>query len=181
MEHIEKKIDSKTLFKGWVFSVSRDSVLLENGVQTTRDVVHHRGAACVLPLTDERELYMVRQFRYAVGKELLELPAGSLEVGEEPLKTAKRELEEECGLIADEYISLHAHYPTVGYCDEIIYTWVAKGLHPVPMHLDEEEFLTPIKIPFEKALQMIRSGEIQDGKTVQGLLKAKLLMDDGTI
>ena len=110
-----------------------------------------------------------------------ELPAGKLEEGEDPFEAAKRELEEECGLNADQYIDLHPFYPTVGYCSEVIYTWLARGLHPVPMHLDEDEFLTPTKMPLEEVCRMVLNGEIRDGKTVAAVLKIKALKEAGRL
>ena len=123
----------------------------------------------------------MRQYRYALGQELWELPAGKLEPGEEPFEAAKRELAEECGLTADRFVDLQPFYPTVGYCSEVIYTWLATGLHPVPMHLDEGEFLTPEKVPFAEALAMVLDGRIRDGKTVAGLLKVQALRAAGKL
>ena len=158
-----------------------DKVELENGRSAMREVVHHRGGACIAALTEKDELYLVRQYRYALGQELWELPAGKLEEGEDPFEAAKRELEEECGLKADQYIDLHPFYPTVGYCSEVIYTWLARGLHPVPMHLDEDEFLTPTKMPLEEVCRMVLDGEIRDGKTVAAVLKIKALKEAGRL
>ena len=93
----------------------------------------------------------------------------------------KRELEEECGLTADNYISLGEFYPTVGYDTEVIYTWVVTGLHETKMHLDADEFLTPDRVPLEKAYQMVMSGEIKDGKTIAGILKLKALLAEGKL
>ena len=181
MGHLEKKLESKTVFEGYIFSVDRDRVLLENGAETERDVVRHGGAVCVVPLTEEGEVYLIHQFRYAVGEELWELPAGRLEQGEVPLETARRELEEECGLSAASYINLHPFYPSVGYCGEVIYMWAAKNMRSVPKHLDDEEFLTTVKLPLEDAVSMVLRGEIRDGKTIARLLKAKLLRDTGQL
>ena len=124
---------------------------------------------------------MVRQFRYAMQQELWELPAGKLEKGEDPFEAAKRELEEECGLTADKYTSLGEFYPTVGYDTEIIYTWVATGLHETRMHLDADEFLTPDQVPLTQAYEMVMRGEIKDGKTIAGVLKLKALLDEGKL
>ena len=124
---------------------------------------------------------MVRQFRYAMQQQLWELPAGKLEKSEDPFAAAKRELEEECGLTADNYISLGEFYPTVGYDTEVIYTWVATGLHETKMHLDADEFLTPDRVPLEKAYQMVLSNEIKDGKTIAGILKLKALLAEGKL
>ena len=141
--HFEKTLSSETLFEGRVITLTKDTALLENGRIATREVVHHHGGACILPYFADGTICMVRQFRYAMQQELWELPAGKLEQGEDPFEAAKRELEEECGLTADHYTSLGEFYPTVGYDTEIIYTWVATGLHETHMHLDADEFLTP--------------------------------------
>ena len=181
MAHYEKQLSSDTKFTGRVIHVTLDQVELENGKTGTREVVHHHGGACIAALTDQDEIYLVRQFRYAFGRELWELPAGKLEYGEDPFEAARRELAEECGLEADHFVNLHPFYPTVGYCTEVIYTWLATGLHPVPMHLDEDEFLTPTKMPFAQAYQMVLDGEIQDGKTVAGILKIAALRAAGKL
>ena len=181
MEHTEKTLSVQEIFSGHVVRLTLDKVELENGRSAMREVVHHRGGACIAALTEKDELYLVRQYRYALGQELWELPAGKLEEGEDPFEAAKRELEEECGLKADQYIDLHPFYPTVGYCSEVIYTWLAKGLHPVPMHLDEDEFLTPTKMPLEEVCRMVLEGEIRDGKTVAAVLKIKALKEAGRL
>ena len=146
-----------------------------------REVIRLRGGPCSAPLTKKHDLYLVRKSLYALGQDLWELPAGKLEEGEDPFEAAKRELEEECGLKADQYIDLHPFYPTVGYCSEVIYTWLARGLHPVPMHLDEDEFLTPTKMPLEEVCRMVLDGEIRDGKTVAAVLKIKALKEAGRL
>ena len=177
MAHFEKTLNSDTRFEGRVFTVTVDKVELENGRTSTREVVHHHGGACIAALTENDEIYLVRQFRYAFGQELWELPAGKLEKGEDPFEAARRELGEECGLTAEHFVDLGPVYPTVGYCTEIIYCWAATGLSPCSMHLDEDEFLTPEKVPFDRAVEMVLSGEIRDGKTVAALLKIKALRD----
>ena len=133
--HYEKTLTSEVLFEGRVITLTKDTALLENGKTATREVVHHHGGACILPYFEDGTICMVRQFRYAMQQELWELPAGKLEKGEDPFEAAKRELGEECGLTADHYISLGQFYPTVGYDTEVIYTWVATGLHKTQMHL----------------------------------------------
>ena len=130
--HFEKTLESQTVYEGRVITVTRDTALLEDGTTALRDVVHHHGGACILPYYEDGTICMVRQFRYAMQQELWELPAGKLEAGEDPFEAAKRELTEECGVYADEYISLGQVYPTVGYDTEVIYIWAARGLHPAP-------------------------------------------------
>ena len=175
MAHFEKTLSSETRFEGRVFTVTVDKVELENGRTSTREVVHHHGGACIMPVTDNDEIYMVRQFRYALGEEVWELPAGKLEKDEDPFAAAKRELEEECGLTADHFTDLGVVYPTVGYDSEKIYVWAATGLHPVGQHLDPDEFLDVIKVPFAKAVEMVMDGTIKDSKSIAGILKYALL------
>ena len=181
MSHFEKKLDGKTIFEGRVFSVEVDRVELENGKQSTREVVRHHGGACVAALDGEGRLYLVRQFRYPFGQELWELPAGKLEPNEDPFDAARRELEEEVGLVADHYVDLGALYPTVGYCSEIIYTWAATGLHTTAQHLDEDEFLTVEAVPLQTALEMVLDGRIKDAKTMAAILKIDALRRAGKL
>lgn len=175
MAHVEKYISGETMFDGKILRVTVDTVELENGKHAKREVVHHHGGSGVVALTDRDEVYLVRQFRYAFGQELLEIPAGKLEPGEEPLPAAQRELMEECGLTADKYIDLNPIYPSVGYDNEVIYMYLATGLHETQANPDEDEFLDLIKMPLEDALEMIKNGQIKDAKTVAALLKVKLM------
>ena len=175
MPHIETTLESKEIFNGHVIRVTLDTVRLENGDTAYREIVHHHGGACILPVDGEGNVYMVRQFRYALGEEIWELPAGKLEAGEDPFEAAKRELSEECGLSADHFTDLGVLYATVGYDSERIYIWAATGLHPVGQHLDDDEFLDVVKMPFEKALGLVLDGTIRDSKTQVGLLKYALL------
>ncbi len=181
MAHFEKTLDTTELYNGRVFRVTRDSVLLENGNTSTREIVHHHGGACVVALTAQREVYLVRQYRYAIGREMWELPAGKLEQGEDPFEAAKRELGEEAGLAADHWRPLGAFYPTVGYCTEAIHMYLATGLHQGDLHLDDDEFLEPYKVSLDEMVARVMSGEIQDSKTIVGVLKAKQLLDAGEI
>ena len=181
MKLYEKTRSSDTKFEGRIIKVLLDEVELENGKTAKREVVCHNGGVCVAALTEKDEILLVRQVRYPYKEVLLELPAGKLEKGEDPFEAAKRELEEECGLTADKYTSLGEFYPTVGYDTEIIYTWVATGLHETRMHLDADEFLTPDRVPLAQAYEMVMRGEIKDGKTIAGVLKLKALLDEGKL
>lgn len=171
MPHTEAMLERKEIFNGRVIRVTLDKVQLEDGTTSTREVVHHHGGACVLPVDADGNVTMVRQFRYALGEELWELPAGKLEAGEDPFEAAKRELSEECGLTADTYTELGVVYPTVGYDSERIYLWAAEGLHTVGQHLDAGEFLDVVKMPFAQALGLVMDGTIKDSKTQIALLK----------
>ena len=179
--YTEEKLSSEEIFRGRIFTVTKDMVRLEDGRERSREMVHHHGGACILPLFADNTICLVRQYRYAMGQELWELPAGKLELDEDPFEAAKRELEEECGLVADHFVPLGEFYPTVGYCTEVIHGWIATGLHETQMHLDDGEFLTPERVPLDEAVAMVMDGRIKDGKTVAGILKAQYLRSTGAL
>ena len=174
MAHTEEKLESQTIYQGRIIAVTQDTVRLENGKNAKREVVHHHGGAAIVPVGKNGEVYLVRQYRYPMGRELLEIPAGKLEPGEEPRTAAIRELEEECGLAADEVIDLHPVYPSVGYDTEVIHMYLATGLHETKCHPDEDEFLDRLSYPLDTLVEMVMQGEICDAKTVAGILKAKI-------
>lgn len=171
MELEEKTVNKNYIYKGRILNLRRDDAVLPNGKPCVREVVEHAGGVTVAALTDDNELIFVRQFRYPYMKVLLELPAGKLEKGEDPLESGKRELLEETGCTASEYVSLGEFYPSCGYTDEIIYLYLAKGLKFGEQKLDEGEFLNVERIPLEKAAQMVMVNEIKDGKTQAAILK----------
>lgn len=181
MVHFEKTLSSENLFEGRIFRVTRSKVLLEDGKTSHREIVCHPGGAAILPMTGQGEVYLVRQFRYAFGRELLEIPAGKLEPGEDPEAAARRELWEECGFSADSVINLMPVYPTVGYDTEVIHMYLAQGLRCGEAHPDPGEFVTAEKLPLKDAVDMVLRGEIRDGKTVAALLKVQLLLDRGEL
>lgn len=168
----ETKIDSTQIYYGKILNVSRDTVRLENGETAYREVIHHSGGVCVLPLDDNGDVLFVKQFRYPFADVLLEIPAGKRELGEDPLECGIRELSEEVGATADEIIPLGKLYPTVAYDTEIIYMYLARGLHFGEQHLDEDEFVDVIRIPFDEAYKMVMRDEIPDSKTQLAILKA---------
>lgn len=176
MAHTEEKLEQQTIYQGRIITVTQDTVRLENGKQAKREVVHHHGGAAIVPVGKNGEVYMVRQFRYPMGRELLEIPAGKLEAGEDPRAAAIRELEEECGLIADKIVDLHPVYPSVGYDTEVIHMYLATGLHETACHPDEDEFLDRLSYPLDTLVDMVMRGEICDAKTVAGILKAKQIL-----
>ncbi len=181
MELIEKTIKENVVFSGRIITVRQDLALLPNGKEATREVVAHSGGVCVAPLTENGELIFVRQFRYPYAEVLLELPAGKLEKGEDPLEAGKRELEEETGNVAAKYIDMGKFYPSPGYCGEVIHLYAALGLSKTRMHLDEDEFLEPELIPLGEAVKMVMSGEIRDGKTQALILKLARLSENGEL
>lgn len=179
MGHYEEKLDSREIFDGRVIRVTVDTVRLENGRTSTREVVHHHGGAGVAALNDKGEIYLVRQYRYALDRELIEIPAGKLEAGEDPFQAARRELSEEAGLTADHWRDLGFIIPTCGYCSEIIWLYAAKGLADVRQHLDADEFLSVFTMPLDEAARQVLDGRITDSKTVAAVLKLKALREAG--
>jgi len=131
---------------------------------------------CVVAVNENKEVYFVKQFRYPHGKVLLEIPAGKKEWGENPLECGMRELREEAGFTADEFISLGCLFPTPAYDTEVIYMYLAKGLHKAQQDLDEDEFLDVLTIPLDEAVKMVMDNEIEDAKTQLALLKASVLL-----
>ena len=176
MELFEKKLTSKQVFDGVVVKLFVDEVELPDGKKSVREVVRHPGAVCVVPVTDEGEVIMVRQFRYAFEKVLLEVPAGKLEKGEDPLSAALRELEEESGVVAERVEYIGELYTTVAIFDEKIHMYLATGLTFKNAHPDEGEFLEIEKIPMSTLVDMVMRGEIKDAKTQIAILKADKIL-----
>ena len=171
MKLTEKTISQKMLVEGSIINLRQDTVMLENGKTALRDVVEHPGGVCVLPLTEDNEVILVKQFRYPYQEVLFEIPAGKLDKGEEdPLHCGMRELEEEAGVTAGDYLSLGQMYPSPGYCDEVIHMFLARQLQPSQQHLDEDEFINVGAYTIAELRKKIYSGEIEDSKTVAALL-----------
>lgn len=164
----EKTVRKNYIYQGKIVNLRCDDAELPDGKPCKREIVEHPGGACVLCVEDGN-VVLVRQFRYAYGEELLEIPAGKLERGEDPMLAAKRELEEETGLVAD-LVPLTVLYPTPGYSNEKIYLYAAKNVRTGTKHPDEDEFLDVVKLPVETVLGLIESGAIRDGKTIVALL-----------
>ena len=166
---VEETIESKTLHNGRNFSFKTDRVRLSNGRETVRDVVDHPGAVAIVPV-DGDELVFVRQYRYAAGRELLEIPAGTLESGEDPYGCAVRELQEETGYAASAWSRLLSCYMAPGYSSEVIHFYVAEGLSQVGMNPEEDESITVERHSFDEVVKMIEDNEIMDSKTITGVL-----------
>ena len=178
----EKQISAEYMYKGKIISLRRDKALLPNGNTATREVVEHNGGVCVAALTDNDEVLFVRQFRYPYMEIIPEIPAGKRDSAEEdPFECGRRELKEETGATAEKFIPLGKLYPSPGYCGEIIWMYAATGLSYGEQNPDDDEFLTVEKIPLDKAVEMILSGEISDAKTQAAVLKLKVLKDQGKL
>jgi ADP-ribose pyrophosphatase len=175
----ELTLSTETLHYGKILNLRRDTVELPNKNIAAREVVEHSGGVCVLPLTDSDEVIMVKQFRYPFNTVTLEVPAGKLEKGEDPLECGKRELFEETGLTAEKIEFLGKLYPTPAYCTEVIHMYLARGLIESDSNsLDEDEFLDVVKLPFDKVIDMIFKNEIPDAKTQLAMLKTKVLLNN---
>ena len=198
----EKLIKSKEVFNGKLISLTVNKVELPDKNVTEREVVSHPGAVAIVPVTPQNEVVMVRQYRFAINRHTLELPAGTLEKGEKPIVCAKRELEEEIQLRADKWKKLISIYPSPGYCDEIIHIYLAKELKDLTetgskgenfkdvqnnirnitksqskiKKLEKDEFIKRVIIPLEEAKNKIFSGEIMDAKTIIGIILVSYIL-----
>ena len=176
----EQQLASEEIYRGRILHITKDTVLLENGEQALREVVHHPGGACVVPITEKDgvpHVLMVKQFRYPHRAETLELPAGKLEYGENPAVCATRELREEAGAVAGKFEALGSLFPTPAYDTEVIYMYLAQELTLLhEQKLDEDEFLDVTELPLKEAVDMVMRNEIQDAKTQIALLKAARIL-----
>ena len=173
----EVKTDSQEIFDGVILHVFRDTVSLPNGSPATREVIRHVGAVGVIPMTDDGKVIIERQFRYPLNRVITEIPAGKLDsFTEDRLSAAKRELEEETGYTAREWLDMGDYYPTPAYCDERITLYLARGLELGQRHLDEDEFLNFEAVPLSELVEAVMGGRITDGKTQVAVLKAARLL-----
>lgn len=175
MRFEEKMIESQRIYEGRVINLRKDRVELQNGAMATREVIEHNGGVCVVAINENDEALMVSQFRYPYLEELLEVPAGKLEKGEDPYGCGMRELREETGASAQKLIPLGVVYPSPGYINEKLYLYLAEGLSYGEQSLDSDEFLEVIKVPFTEAIKMASDGRIKDAKTTVAILRAAIL------
>lgn len=172
----EQVTSTKRVYDGRIINFRVDSVLLENGIMSQREIVEHRGAIAVVPMLDRETVIMVRQYRSAAGGPLLEIPAGTLDPDEAVETCARRELVEEINYSAGNMIKLYHTFQAPGYSTEIIHSYLAYNLEPVDGEPDEDEFIEIIKLPLVEAIAKIGAGEIHDCKTVAGLLYAEKIL-----
>jgi ADP-ribose pyrophosphatase len=169
MDLKETCLESALVYEGDFMRVHKDSVLLPDGAVSSREYINHPGAVAVLAILDNGNLVMERQFRYAPQREFIELPAGRIDHGEDILLTAQRELLEETGYVANEWVHLTTAWPCIGYADERMEYFLARGLTHRGRKLDDGEFLEILELSLPEAIEWIRQGKINDSKTIVGL------------
>ena len=173
----ESLSSSEDIFDGIVLHVKRDTVTLSNGKSAIREVIRHIGAVCVIPVTENNEVIMERQYRYPLDKVILEIPAGKLDAPDDDrLSAIKRELREETGYSADEWTEIGDFHPAPAYSDEYITMYLARGLHKGEQHLDADEFLDVYAIPLSELVEDVMAGRISDAKTQVCILKAARIL-----
>jgi len=166
----ESTLDSKRIYEGRIVDLRVDTVMLPSGRETTREVVAHSECVAIVAIDAEDNVILVRQFRHAVGRELLEIPAGGIQPGEQPLESAIRELEEETGYIAGSMERIGGFYSSPGYSTEFLHLFLATELEPGPSHAREDEVIEVVPIPLKQVRSLIVSGDVCDAKTIAGLL-----------
>ncbi len=172
---VEETIESQSIYSGKILSLRRDTIKIRDGKVAIREIVEHDGAVGIVPFTDEGKIILVKQFRKATNKELVEIPAGTLERGEDPIKCASRELEEETGYVASEIRHIISFYLAPGYSTEIMHIFHASGLRKTRQKLEEDEEVELINVELDDAISMVRRNEIEDAKTITALLSIKFL------
>lgn len=176
MDFEEKSYATNRIYEGKVLNLRVDDILLPDGKKGKREIVEHNGGVGVIGVTANREVYMVTQYRIAAGKMMLEIPAGKLEKGEDPLECGKRELIEETGYKGNNFEYLGTYYATPGYCQEKLHIYLATNLEWVGQNLDEGEFLNVKKYSLDELFDMVMKNEIIDCKTAIAILKAKTIL-----
>jgi len=169
----EKKISSEMIYEGAILNVRRDKVTAVKG-EAYREIVEHNGAVAMVPIKEDGKVVLVRQYRYACGRNVLEVPAGKIDKGEtDPEKVAVRELKEETGYTAEKIIYLGKINPSVGYSQEVIHLYAMTGLKEGEQELDDDEALDIVEYPFDEAYEMAATGKLIDAKTIAALMMAK--------
>jgi ADP-ribose diphosphatase len=181
MDLKETRLSSELVYEGNFIRVHKDSVLLPDGAVSSREYIAHPGAVAVLAILDNGKLVMERQYRYAPQREFVELPAGKIDHGEDILVCAKRELLEETGYVAKEWVHLTTAWPCIGYADERMEYFLARGLNLQGSKLDDGEFLEVFELSLSEAIEWIRLGKIIDSKTIVGIFWLEKYINDWVI
>ena len=178
MDLTEKTLESKRIFEGRLVNLRVDTVELPNGRTATREVVEHKGAVAIVPMLDHEKIVLVRQFRQPAGAVLLEIPAGTLDKGEDPADCARRELVEEIGYFPEKLTEMFHSYLAPGYSTEMLHTFLAEDLRQVGQNNDVDEFIEVVPVNLRDAVEMINTGEIMDAKSICGILLASRLFKE---
>ncbi|GAB4576009.1 MAG: NUDIX hydrolase [Anaerolineae bacterium] len=181
MDKREIVLETETIYEGRIVNLYLETVRLPNGRESVREVIRHGGAVAIVPLHEDGQVTLVRQFRLPAGTELLEIPAGTLEPGEDPLVCARRELQEEVGLYPGKLIPLGGIFLAPGYSSEHIHLYAARDLQPATLDGDEDEFLEVVTMPLDEVLAMIDRGEFADAKSMAALLRVARLVERGAL
>jgi len=166
----EKRLEEKRIYTGKILDLYADRIILPNGKKSFRECINHIGASAALPILNQEEVILVKQYRYCVKESLFEIPAGIIEPNEAPEQTIKRELEEEIGYTSDSFESILTYYSSPGFTNEKLYLFTAKRLRKKFGKQDEDEFTEPVVVKIQDAIKMIKRGEIKDGKTIIAIL-----------
>lgn len=176
MNFEEKTISSEPIYNGKIINVRKDTVQLPNGKTALRELIAHPGGVGVIAVDENKDVFMVTQYRIAAKSDMLEIPAGKMEYGEDPLECGSRELIEETGYKAKNFIHLGEYYATPGYCEEKLNIYLAQDLEFVGQNLDEGEFLNVKKYSLDELYKMVMDNKIYDAKTAIAILKAKAIL-----
>jgi ADP-ribose pyrophosphatase len=168
----EITLHSRRIYEGKIINLRVDTVELPSGKETKREIVEHAGCTAIVAIDSGKEVLLVRQYRKPVEKMLLEIPAGGIDPGEEPIECARRELEEETGFSAERWEHLATFYTSPGFCTELMYLYLATELKPSKRDADDDEHIEVVRVPLKKTLELIASGEVCDAKSIAGLLMA---------
>lgn len=164
---------SEIVYKGKVFTLEKDVITLPDGRETVRETIRHGGAAAMIPIDADGKIIYVRQYRHSARKEVLEIPAGTIENGEDPYDCAVREIQEETSYKAGQMTFLLKMYSAIGFCSEVIYVYLAEDLKKGEYNMDDDEFITNERYSLEESLDLIKNGEICDSKTITAIYAYK--------